>query len=156
MWFVALALATGCVWLALRLPPASAGHTINGGRMPRLWTLRLVGFVSTVAFFAAQWVLPTVNLAPFGVVGATIALATLIGWLVLRWSRRMNWGGQQRLALASGALGFFILLAPLLELHPPQNGKPYAGMTLAALALLVGLIWLARRVTFRPTCSHGD
>jgi hypothetical protein len=48
--------------------------------------------------------------------------------------------------LATGVIGFFVLLAPLIEFVAHPAGKITTGMTLVNLAFLVGLILLARSV----------
>jgi hypothetical protein len=74
-----------------------------------------------------------------------LLLTLLVGLSVVlrRWSTVPYWGAAHRLALASGVLAYFMLLAPLLEAatHPQD-----ALLTLlfdAILALIV--IKLARR-----------
>jgi hypothetical protein len=73
---------------------------------------------------------------------------------VREWSGRSGWGAEQRLALASGVMGFFLLLAPLIEARPHDPTKPTTGMTLAALGWLAGLIWLAYRAGRRGRRRH--
>jgi len=69
-------------------------------------------------------------------VGALVALVT---WTVQRMSRGGGWTDEHRLALAGGALMFFVLLAPVAELDATRVDNP-AGMTLVGLATLVFLV----------------
>lgn len=140
MFFGALALAAAFLWLGLHVrvsPPIPSSRSLPG-----LWKLRLAALGTTVAFFIVLWGFPGF-VRPAVVTGAAIVAVAVFGvWRVRTWSARPGWGAEQRLALASGAMGFFLLLAPLLELSHP-GGKPTQGMTLAALVWLVGLIALA-------------
>jgi hypothetical protein len=144
MYLVALALAVGLVWLGLRFRPRPLpANPLR--RAPRLWTLRLAALAATVAFFFALWFLP--HLVPLALVPA-LAIAGLVAlgvWRVRAWAARRGWGARQRLALAAGAMGFFLLLAPLVEFSVRPPGKNLTGMTAVALLWLAGLIWLARR-----------
>lgn len=142
MFFGAFALAAGFLWVGLHLrlnPPFPSSKN-----PPGLWKLRLAALGMTVAFFAALWVFPSF-VRPAAVTGAAIVALVAFGvWRVRTWSARPGWGAQQRLALASGVIGFFLLLAPVIELNHP-GGKPTQGMTLVALLWLAGLIALALR-----------
>jgi peptidoglycan/LPS O-acetylase OafA/YrhL len=64
--------------------------------------------------------------------------------LVRRLSGAGAWTDIHRLALASGALGFFVLLAPLAELDTTRPDNP-AGMTVVGVAAALLLVWLGRR-----------
>jgi hypothetical protein len=153
MWFGALALAAALVAIGLRLPRPAA----NAGRSPRPapgpWRLRLFGFFSTVGFFALQWVGPSA--IPFA--SLTVLLIALldgaVAWIVARWAGRQGWGTKHRLALAVGAASFFLLLAPLLEAHPPA-GRATTGMTVVALCWLLFFVIVSRRLgRVAPTAS---
>jgi len=74
-----------------------------------------------------------------------VCLGILVGWIVLRLSGSGAWSQRHQLALSSGALGFFILLAPLQELDKNRTDNT-KGMTFAALAAAVFLLWMARRL----------
>ncbi len=145
MYFFALALAVALVVLALRRhPPAPVVPSAR--RTPRLWTLRLLGFLATIIYFMISWAVP--SMVPLALVTMLLfaGFVLLAAWRVRAWSRRQGWGAEHRLALASGVLGFFLLLfAPLVEFLAPPAGKPTTGMTLVAVVFLIGLIWLARR-----------
>lgn len=142
MWFGAAALAAALLWVGLHLklnPPVPSEKTLPG-----LWKLRLAALGTTIAFFATIWVFPAI-LRPAVLTAATTLVVVIFGiWRVRTWSARSGWGAEQRLALASGAMSFFLLLAPIDELNHP-GGKPTQGMTLVALLWLAGLIALSLR-----------
>ena len=69
--------------------------------------------------------------------------------VMTRFLKRYDWKNQANLehlfALASGALTFFILFAPLQEFDKTRPDNT-TGMTLVGLAFIIGLIWLHRRI----------
>jgi len=146
-----------CVVIALlilwakRLPspePAAGGNSL-AKKLPRLRWFTLVGLVATLAFFFFNWGLPNLNLPVPVTMLLVIVLAGLV-WLVLRhMSRRGAWGDKHHLALAAGALGFLIILAPLQELDKTRLDNT-SGMALVGLAFLLLLAWLWRQ-TGRPS-----
>jgi hypothetical protein len=137
---VLLAIAAFILGIRLQFPaptPARRGP-------PSLWRLRFLGFGSTVVFFFIVWVLPSlipVALVPFG-----LLLALLIGMAIVlrRWSTVSYWGTAHRLALSSGVLAFFMLLAPLVE---ASSGRLVDALLMLAVdvTLAVVLIRLAER-----------
>ena len=145
-YFIALALAVACVWLALRMRPStpSAPSTRN---VPRLWQLRLLALATTILFFFDLWAMP--NLVPFPLVpiALVIGLVALATWVLRRWARRAGWGAQHRLALAFGVITFFVLLSPLTEFFVlPHTGKNPAGLIVVECLFLLGLILLSWRI----------
>jgi peptidoglycan/LPS O-acetylase OafA/YrhL len=56
-----------------------------------------------------------------------------------------HWDDRGRFAIATGALSFFVLLAPLTENDPSRLDNP-AGMTLVALFTFVALVLIRRRI----------
>lgn len=149
-YLVEALLMAGLVWLALRLKPIRARVSTSSKRAPRLWALRVLAFV-VIAVNTALASLFQGAKAPFQAeyVAYTV-FALLAFWRLLVVSRRIGWNDEHRLALASGALGFFILLwDPILELIGSAGGNPTRGTLLWALLYLVMLILLARRVPRR-------
>jgi hypothetical protein len=115
--------------------------------MPGLWSLRIFGGGMTLSFFFAFYGLSA--LQPFALIsiGGMIATVAYSAWRVVRWSRSPGWGAEQRLALASGAFGFWIVLSPLYYT---------TGLPLVALAFLLLLFWLAWRTARRERAqAHG-
>jgi hypothetical protein len=74
-----------------------------------------------------------------------VCLVILVGWIVLRLSCSGALSQKHQLALSSGALGFFILLAPLQELDKNRTDNT-KGMIFVGLAAAVFLLWIARRL----------
>src|SRR5215469_3384655 len=141
-YLLAFALAAGLVWLALHLRP-HAPAAASQRAAPTLWKMRRDGFLTTAAFFFLLWVAPGFEPSAAVTFLALAALGAFSAWRVSVVSSSAGWSSEHRLALASGVLFFFILLAPLLEVW--VHTKPMAGMTLVALLWLGGLVWLARR-----------
>ncbi len=66
------------------------------------------------------------------------------------WSRQTYWDERHILALASGALGFFMIVwDPILEIIGQAGGKPTRGTILVALAYLTFLIVVEHRTAKR-------
>jgi hypothetical protein len=72
------------------------------------------------------------------------------GWRLATWGRRSGWNERHRLALASGALGcFLVVLDPIFEVTGSGGARSTHGTVLVALAYLIFLIVLTRRVADR-------
>jgi hypothetical protein len=104
----------------------------------------LTGFFATLAFFFTNWVLPENGLPVLLTMLTTLFLVVGVAWVTHRMSRGA-WTDIHRLALASGALMFFALLAPLQEIDTSRTDNT-TGMAVVGLAALFFLIWLRRRV----------
>jgi hypothetical protein len=148
MYIGALLLAIGFVWAGLNLKPGRPVTTMAGvmGTTPGLWKLRLAGFAATFTFFFTAWILPFIVPFPIVPILIMVGLVILATRKIARWSRRAGWSSEHSLALASGVIGFIVLLSPLVEFVVHPNGKTYTGMALVDLAFLVGLMLLARTV----------
>src|SRR5262249_47178999 len=120
-------------------------HSTRTHRAPRLWRLRLTGLVGAVAFFFLLWAGPSIVPSALALMLLIAGLIMLGTWRVRRWAARPGWGIEHQLALATGVLSFFLLLAPLLEFGGPRPGKVMTGMTVVALLWLTFFIALARR-----------
>jgi hypothetical protein len=105
----------------------------------------LAAFILTILFFMTAWVLPNFGLPPI----LPILLFGLIVWAAGLWIWRMsgsgNWRPPQLAALASGALLFFIILAPLVEMDKTRMDDP-SGMTLVGLVALILLVLFNRHM----------
>ena len=137
----------GLVLLARRLPNPGP---VAEPRPPAVSTSRLalLGFGATLAFFIIHWAFPILKVPVLVTVVATVGLVAGMVWTVGRWARR-GLTGPQRLALAGGALMFFVLLAPLQELDKTRPDNT-AGMALVGVGALLFLAWLWRRVRYTP------
>jgi hypothetical protein len=147
MYIGALLLAIGFTWLGLHVCKSAQTAPIPEARSaPGLWTLRLLAFAITFAFFFTAWALP--NIVPIPIVPCLVlvGIVALSVRAISSWARRPGSGAEHRLALATGVIGFFVLFAPLIEFVAHPAGKITTGMTLVNLAFLVGLILLARSV----------
>jgi len=129
------------VSLAWKLPSDLGKH--GSVQPPRPLYLWAVGLLGTLGFFLIFWALPFL-LPP--------SLVMLLGALLVlsfaTFLKRYQWNESNdlhRFALISGALTFFILLAPLQELDKTGTDNPQ-GMGLVGLAFLVGLVLLRRRI----------
>jgi hypothetical protein len=151
-YLVELAAMTVLILLALTLRPASAAR-MSLLEAPHLWTLRILAGAGIVANTLLPYVFAGLR-APFQAeLIANIMLLAVAVWNLIRWSHRRDWNQEHQLALASGALGFFILIwAPILELSGVAGGQPTRGTIIWAAIYLIFLIVLARR-TARPVPS---
>jgi hypothetical protein len=139
---------------------ATVGLYVLARRMPIHWWTRriepsvsslwfgIVGFASTLGFFFMHWIFPEIGIP----VALTMLAAVSLVWLVFTAVRHMSgeggWSDEEKLALVSGALTFFILLAPISEFDYSRPDNP-AGMTLVGLAALFFLLWLRHKTRRR-------
>jgi hypothetical protein len=145
-YLMALAVTIGLYTIARRMPTHWWTLRTEPSRNP-LW-FGLIGFTSTTAFFFLHWIFPE-NGVP---VPLTMLAAVSLVWLVFIAVRNISgeggWSDEDKLALVSGALTFFILLAPISEFIASRPDNP-AGMTLVGLVALFFLIWLRGRTQRR-------
>lgn len=142
-YVVALAMAAGLFWLALRQRSTNGG--LESQPPPRLWTLRLAALAAAVIWVLIESGMPNVIKVGLIPVLALLILAAVSARTVRAWARRPGWGPQHRLALATGIVGFWILLSPVTELTHPA-GRNTLGMSLVGLLTLIAMIVLSRRV----------
>jgi len=139
-----LLMATLFIFAAWKLPSDFGKHGFVQLRRPAHFLV--AGFLGTMGFFIIFWALPF--LLPSPVIVMLFGLLLVFGFA--SFLQRYDWGEKSdlhRLALASGGLLFFILLAPLQELNETGVDNP-RGMGLVGLASLVGLIllgWYTKR-----------
>jgi hypothetical protein len=143
-------------WIALRRVSSRStleGHPVGGipqgpqdeHPLTSPWRLGAAAFLATLGLFFLLWFLPNTPVPALLWMGLTIAYIAWL-WIVLgRKAGHPRWTPQHAWALAAGALTFFILLAPLVELDRTRPDST-AGMTLVGLATAAGLIWLGRRL----------
>lgn len=147
-YLLALATTAALVLVAQRLP--GRWGTPGAGAVSRPLWFALLGFGGTLAFFLIHWALPEVAPPVPVTMSAAIVLVALVGWAVRRMSGGGTWRDEHRLALAGGALMFFVLLAPLQEFGA-TGADNTMGMTLVGLSALAFLFGLWRRVR-RQAC----
>ena len=140
-YLIAFALVAALLLLARFMPRAI--KVPQSADVPQPLRFGLVGFLGTLTLYLITWILPT-TLAPFWVAILLMpALALAVSFVLLRMSgNTLNWTERHQLALVSGALSFFILLAPILEITMPQ--RHLTGLTFVDL-LIAGLLYLLTR-----------
>jgi hypothetical protein len=115
-------------------------------RAARTFVYVLAGFSATVAFFVLLWGVPHTGVHPLITMSLMAILVAGVLWLACRMSGNgAAWSAKHQLGLASGMLGFFILLAPLTEAdrNAPDDKT---GMALVGLQFVVFLLYAALRV----------
>jgi hypothetical protein len=142
-YLLALLLVLALIFVARRM--SNPGADAENKRVARARWFVLTGFLATIAFFILSWAVPHTDLPPLLTMLLMAGLVVGVRWLVLKMSSGGAMTNSHLLALASGALGFFILFAPLQELARTRPDNT-AGMTLVGLSALVFLVWLAWRV----------
>ncbi|MDY7077154.1 MAG: hypothetical protein SXV54_09545 [Chloroflexota bacterium] len=142
-YLLAIVVTVALFLIARRLPARCV--TPRPRRMVRPLWFALLGFCATLVFFVIQWVLPEIGQPVPLTILTSVALVALAAWGVRQMSRSGAWTDEHRLALAGGALMFFVLLAPMTELDTTRTDNT-AGMSAVGLAVLSFLAWLWRRV----------
>jgi hypothetical protein len=108
----------------------------------------LAGFAATIGLFFLLWFLPNTPVPPMVTTGLTLAYAA---WVWTRFGRRAahpGWSPSHALAMASGALTFFVLLSPVIEFDPNRLDNTQ-GATLVGLTTAILLVWGAWRLRRR-------
>ena len=152
-YVLTLAVTAGLCVLAWKQPyPRLMWCGKRQGPAHRFWFL-LTGFLSTLGLFFLAWVLPQTGVYPIVTILMMAGLVVAAGWVVLKMSGGVVLSDRHKLALISGALGFFILLAPLQELDKKRADNT-AGMTIVGVSMAVFLVWLAQRVRSAQGRGH--
>jgi hypothetical protein len=147
---VSLAAVLGLAAWARRMPwPWPA---VDRPALRSTWRLGLTGFGATFGLFFLLWFLTALKIPPVVWIVLALGYAVFLWLRVGRLSTAPGWGPRHSLALASGALSFFILLSPLTELDPNRIDNT-TGMTLVGLATAGFLVWAARRVRSREAAA---
>ncbi len=159
---LAVMLVMALVGLAARMPPTVSLRPTKAGmgqgdapspgapaKVPgRPIAFGVTAFLGTLGWFGIFWGLPHTALPPLG----TLALGVLVVGAVTGGLGRLAGGDlsrmepQHRWALCTGALLFFILLAPIQEATNAQRPDNTTGMTAVGLAFALGLIRLRHRL----------
>ena len=143
-YILAVAVVVALVLLAWRLPrrPFSP-KTVYVRHAFWFW---LIGFSGAIAFFLVFLGLPHTILPPWVTMLIGVGLVALVAWIVMRLSGNgAAWARTHQLALATGPVSLFIVLAPIQEFDPNRTDNP-VGMTLVGVAALLFLVWLWWRV----------
>jgi hypothetical protein len=155
-YILAALVATALVYGAWRLPHPFPWEMFLGGAGRQNGTASVRWFSAfglswTFGLFFFSWI--AVWLAPAIVTGLLMISFFLLSGLLLakKSGQGRKWDEARQCGLASGALGFFLGLAPILELAPGRWPNNNSGMTAAAIAMLLFLVWLNRRVSNRYT-----
>jgi hypothetical protein len=145
-YLLAVLAVIGLCVVARRLPVAfkAARRAEPGSDRPRSLRYFAAGLVGAIAFFALLWGIPNTGVSP----AMNLALLLLLTGGVVVGLRGggapSRWQARRQLALAGGALSFFIVLAPLQQLDPARAVET-RGMALVGLAMALFLVWLAGR-----------
>ena len=108
-----------------------------------LWPIcfTVVGLGGAVVFFVSHWVLPELGLpVPFTIL-LSILWPAAVAWLVRLASRGGAWNDKHKLALLTGVVAFWVLLAPLQEMDTNRTDNP-TGLTIVSLFVVLLLVWL--------------
>lgn len=136
-----LLLLGGLIWTARLVPKHFAAAP---SRPPSFWTLRLIGFTGVLVFVlyftgVNQKLDPVVDIALF------LGLLSLLLFGLARWASHPVWTPRHQLALATGVVLFYAILALVAGDKPPRNR---AGMRLVGLIAILLIFLLNRRVKF--------
>lgn len=144
-YLFALFLMIFFTWLARKLPAEWGQQGSKTLPKPRLFLIvsALAGSVFFLGFWLSPFIVPWPIMMIYG---------PLLVFLMARFLKSFNWREKaidiHLAALCSGALMFFIVLAPLQELDNSRTDIT-AGMSLVSLASAIGLIWLGLQVKHR-------
>ncbi len=138
-------------YAAYRLP--SEWGSQGKRSLPRLRLMWAIGAIGTFAFFFIFSLMPTL-MPPWPVAVLFSALLVYLFGILLKsfeWKKPTE---KHHFALVSGALTFFVVLAPLQELDATRTDNT-TGMGLVGLAFLVMLVLLGRRVMASSEADSG-
>ena len=145
-YLLSLLAVIGLMAVARRMPIACSAERRAETESDRPRSLRyfVAGLAGAIAFFALLWGFPNTGMSPELNMALLVLLAAVVVLLLRRAGTPSRWEAHRRLALASGALGFFIALAPLQQLDPARAAET-RGMALVGLTMALLLVWLAWR-----------
>ncbi len=142
--------AFGCV-IALFFAAKSIPHPLPSlepetPRAAHPFWYGLTGFIATILFFLINWGLSKTDISPIIPIVLTLLMVPSVIWIVLK----VLGGGiihsaKHQLALITGAISPFILMAPLQEIDEERTDNT-TGMALVGLAALIFLIWMWHRI----------
>lgn len=109
----------------------------------------LIGYLGTIALFVLAWVFPNAGINPLLTLFFMAFLPLMFSWIILKVpGKGILDSPKHQFALASGALSFFIILAPLQELDKSRTDNT-SGMTFVSLLFVIFLIWLGWHINHR-------
>lgn len=146
-YVLTLAAVPALGWAAHHLPVHALPRPPEGSKEPVL-RFRVIGLLGTLSLFAVSWAVPNTGAPALLNLWLMAGLPAAVFIAVTAASRGRQLSERQSLGLASGGLGFFILLAPLQQLSKNRADNT-SGMAIVGLFFLIGLILLDRR--FRHT-----
>ncbi len=123
-------------------------------KQPGTKGLFLFSFLATLCFFMFLYAGPFLMPFPIIIMLTVVVFASLVGMLLADFSSR-GLDDLQQFALATGALGFLIVLAPLQELDKARTDNP-AGMGIVGLAFLLFLVLLGYQTRRRSDSDRGE
>lgn len=138
---VSLVLVAALVVVAFRQPGWRRTQPTDSRHTPSPWGAGGAAFVLTSAFMAATRLWYALQLPAALLILAYLLLYGLAAMAVWRWSRRVGWRAEHRLALAAGAL---LTYAWYGFMQAPHDALNVIGQAVFALVAL-GVIILARR-----------
>jgi hypothetical protein len=108
-----------------------------------LWPIcfTVVGLGGAVFFFVSHWVLPELGLPVPCTILTSILWPAAVAWLVRLMSRGGAWNDKHKLALLTGVVVFWVLLAPLQEMDTNRTDNP-TGLTVVSFFVVLLLLWL--------------
>ncbi|MCJ7513604.1 MAG: hypothetical protein MUO23_11620 [Anaerolineales bacterium] len=128
--------------MARKLPQTLPLDSVVRLRRPRALFWR--SFAATIGLFVTLWALPNTPIPPGVTLILMFAWAGIFVCAACRLTKHAAWSRSHAVAAVSGALLFFVLLAPVAQLDP-QAADNRSGMTWVALGMGLFLIWLERR-----------
>jgi hypothetical protein len=129
------------------------GLALGGNGLPSVRWFTIFGVLWTVGLIFFSWIF--VWLAPAPVTGLLMIIFFLLSGFLLanRTGKGKRWDARRQCGLVSGALGFFLFLAPILEFAPGAWPSKNAGMIAVAVVMLAFLVWLNRRLELAGAIS---
>jgi len=128
-----------------------AGSPQPAANLPALGSplrIGLAGLAATVGLFFLLWFLPITQVPAIVWIALTLAYVAWMPALLGRRTTHPGWSPSHALALAGGALTFFVLLSPVVEFDPNRLDNTQGAM-LVGLTTAILLVWGARRLRRR-------
>jgi hypothetical protein len=141
-YLLTVVLVAGLFLLAWKIPNETGKHGhLDPGHPIKLAS---VGFITTLAFFLLFGAGPNILTSPV----LLMLLGVVLVFSVFSLLRRFKWNAKNlysKFALAAGALGFFIFLAPLQELDQNRLDNPQ-GMFIVGIVATIMLMLVRKKL----------